>query len=74
MLGHAERVDFRSRFWSPNAMRDELYHALVEALYELDVLPDQEDGALLGLYAVMDDLNEAIRRTQALDLNGRNRP
>jgi hypothetical protein len=71
MLGQAERIHPKSRFWSPNAMRDELYHALVEALYELDVLPDQGDGAMLGIYAVMDDLDAAIRRTQALDLTRR---
>ena len=57
-----------SRRWSPQAMRDELSHALVEALYELEVLPRSEDGALVGLYAVMDDLHEAIRRTEAMDL------
>jgi hypothetical protein len=56
------------RFWSPGVMRDELSHALVEALYELDVLPEQDDAALVGLYAVMDDLQLAIRRTEALDL------
>jgi hypothetical protein len=49
------------------AMRDELSHALVEALYELDVLPGNEEAALVGLYAVMDDLREAIRKTEALD-------
>lgn len=48
-------------------MRDELSHALVEALYELEVLPRNEDGALMGLYAVMDDLAEAIQRTERLD-------
>ena len=49
-------------------MRDELSHALIEALYELEVLPEDDDGALVGLYAVMDDLQAAIRRTEALDL------
>jgi hypothetical protein len=68
MPGQAVLVEPRSRFWSPCAMRDELYHALVEALYELDMLPDCEDGTVMGLYAVMDDLHEAIRRTQALDV------
>jgi hypothetical protein len=62
---HAPRV---SRYWSPQSMKDELAHALMEALYELNVLPeDDEDGALLGMYAVMDDIQTAIRRTQALD-------
>jgi hypothetical protein len=48
-------------------MRDELAHALAEALFELDVLPQETDGALIGLYAIMDDLERAIRRTQSLD-------
>lgn len=49
-------------------MREELSHALMEALYELDVLPEEEDGALVGIYAVLDDLRAAIRRTESLDL------
>jgi hypothetical protein len=61
------RAESIGRFWSPGIMRDELSHALLEALYELDVLPRDEEAALVGLYAVMDDLEEAIRRTQALD-------
>jgi hypothetical protein len=68
MRPQSERTPRPSRFWSPDVMRDELCHALTEALYELDVLPRDEDGAMVGLYAVMDDLEEAIRRTQALDL------
>lgn len=62
------RVESTSCFWSPNAMRDELSHALVEALYELEVLPKDEDAAMVGIYAVMDDLEKAIRKTQSLDL------
>ena len=50
------------------AMREELSHALFEALYELEVLPGSTDGALLGMYAVMDDLDAAMRRTQGMDL------
>ena len=50
------------------AMREELSHALVEALYELEVLPQNTDGAILGMYAVMDDLDAAMRRTQGMDL------
>lgn len=61
------RVESTSCFWSLNAMRDELSHALVEALYELEALPKREDAALVGIYAVMDDLEKAIHRTQALD-------
>lgn len=49
-------------------MREELCHSLTEALYELDVLPPEEEGALVGLYAVMDDLQAALSRTEAMDL------
>jgi hypothetical protein len=49
-------------------MKEELCHALMEALYELDVLPANEEGALLGVYAVLDDLRDAIRRTESIDL------
>ena len=62
------QMEPRSRLWSCAVRRDELSHALVEALYELEVLPKDQDGALVGLYAVMDDLTEAIHRTEALDL------
>ena len=58
----------RSRFSTPDIMRDELGHALVEALYELDVLPDEQDGALLGIYAILDDLRDVIDRTERLDI------
>jgi len=57
-----------SRSCRTSAMRDELCHALVEALFELEVLPHDDDAALLGLYAVMDDLEAALRRAQAMDL------
>jgi hypothetical protein len=49
-------------------MREELRHALMEAIYELEVLPQQEDGALVGIYAVIDDLQAAIRRAESMDL------
>jgi hypothetical protein len=49
-------------------MREELCHALTEALYELDILPCEEEGALVGLYAVMDDLQAAIGRTESMDM------
>lgn len=55
------------RSWSPEVMRDELSHALVEALYELEVLPADADGALMGLYAIIDDLQAAIERTERMD-------
>lgn len=65
------RSEAKSRPSTPALMRDELSHALVEALYELEVLPRDDEGALLGLYAVMDDLRDAMRRTTALDHPGR---
>lgn len=57
----------RSRSWGPEVMRDELSHALVEALYELDVLPTNPEGAVVGIYAIMDDVRAAIDRTQQMD-------
>lgn len=54
-------------FSPSDAMRDELSHALHEALFELQALPETEDGALVGLYAVMDDLEDAVERTEELD-------
>lgn len=61
------RDEATRRITDTGLMKDELSHALVEALFELEVLPHDEDGTLLGLYAVMDDLQDAIRRTEALD-------
>lgn len=61
------RAECTSRLSGPGVMRDELSHALVEALYELDVLPLDDEAAMVGLYAVMDDLQAAIQRTEALD-------
>jgi hypothetical protein len=58
----------KTRFWNSDLMREELSQALLEALYEVEVLPKNPDGALVGLYAVMDDLQSAIQRTQSLDL------
>lgn len=50
-------------------MKDELAHALLDALYELELLPgDNEDAAMIGLYAIMDDVRQAIARTEAMDL------
>lgn len=51
----------------PDIMRAELSQALQEALFELEILPRDTDGALVGLYAVIDDLQQAIRRAEALD-------
>lgn len=52
----------------PAIMRVELSQALQEALFELEVLPSDTEGALVGLYAVIDDLQQAIQRTEALDM------
>lgn len=49
-------------------MKEELGHALTEALYELDVLPENEEGAIVGVYAVIDDLRDALERTECMDL------
>lgn len=49
------------------AMHEELGHALMEAAWELDNLPVNVDEALSRMYAVMDDLENAIDRTTALD-------
>ncbi len=54
--------------WVADAMWDELSHALMEALYELEMVPDDQDAALVRLYAVMDDLQAALRRTEAMDM------
>jgi hypothetical protein len=54
-------------FTGTELMREELSHALVEALYELEILPKSEEGALVGIYAVMDDLHDALDRTEKLD-------
>lgn len=51
----------------PGLMRAELTLALQEALFELDVLPGDEEGALVGVYAVIDDLQHAIQRAEELD-------
>jgi hypothetical protein len=61
-------VPCAGRFCGPDVMKEELHHALVEALFELDVLPRQDSAALVGIYAVMDDLQVAIQRTMSLDL------
>jgi hypothetical protein len=59
--------------WNVCAMKDELARAVSDALFELDNLPCEDGAAMLGLYAVMDDLERAIRRTQALDRSARTR-
>jgi hypothetical protein len=61
-------AESRSGSWTLDVMRDELSHALLEAMYELEALPRSPEGAMIGLYAIMDDLQEAVRRTEALDV------
>ena len=48
-------------------MREELCEALEEALVELEILPREEESALVGVYAVMDDLQRAIWRAEQVD-------
>lgn len=49
------------------AMHQELGHALMEALWELDNLPGNTDEAISRVFAVTDDLERAIRTTRELD-------
>lgn len=68
MKQKVRRARWSGRCRCCDTMREELCHALTEALYELEMLPENEDGALMGVYAVMDDLRNAIRKTECLDL------
>jgi hypothetical protein len=52
------------------AMYEEIGHALMEAIWELDNLPVDSDAAMTRLYGVLDDLVTAVEKTHALD-NGR---
>lgn len=49
------------------AMHDELGHALMEAIWEIDHLPSDPDEAISRVFAVTDDLEAAVERTRALD-------
>jgi hypothetical protein len=49
------------------AMHEELGHALMEAIWEMDNLPLDTDAAMTRLYGILDDLEAAIQRTHALD-------
>jgi hypothetical protein len=53
------------------AMHEELGHALMEAIWEMDNLPVDTDAAITRLFGIMDDLTNAIERTHALDPNNR---
>ena len=49
------------------AMHEELGHALMEAIWEMDNLPTDTDAALTRMFGIMDDLAAAIDRTHALE-------
>ncbi len=48
-------------------MHDELGHALMEAMWEIDNLPSDPDEAISRIFAVTDDLEDAIAATRSLD-------
>jgi hypothetical protein len=50
------------------AMHEELGHALMSAIWEMDNLPVDPDAAMTRMYGILDDLTAAIERTQALDV------
>jgi hypothetical protein len=49
------------------AMHEEIGHALMEAIWEMDNLPVDSEAAMTRLYGILDDLTAAIDRTWALD-------
>lgn len=49
------------------AMHEELGHALMEAIWEMDNLRGDPDAAIAQILAVTDDLASAIDRTRALE-------
>lgn len=49
------------------AMHEEIGHALMESIWELDNLPGDPELALGRIHAVLDDLEQAIDRSRALD-------
>ncbi len=49
------------------AMHEEIGHALMEAIWEMDNLPIDSDAAMTRMYGILDDLGQAIERTYALD-------
>lgn len=48
-------------------MHEELGHALMESIWEMDNLPQDTDAAIARMYSILDDLAQAIERTYALD-------
>lgn len=70
----AESASERRRAWAQSspcgklmAMHDELGHALMEAMWEIDHLPSDPDEAISRIFAVTDDLEAAVEKTRALD-------
>jgi hypothetical protein len=53
------------------AMHEEIGHALMEAIWELDNLPVDSDAAMQRMYGILDDLSGAIDRTYSLDPESR---
>jgi hypothetical protein len=49
------------------AMHEELGHALMEAIWEIDNLPAEPEVAIARMVAVTDDLEDAIEHTRALE-------
>lgn len=49
------------------AMHEELGHAIMEAIWELDNLPADPDEAISRVFAVADDLEAAVGRARELD-------
>jgi hypothetical protein len=48
-------------------MHEELGRSVLEAMWELDHLPMDPDEAISRVFAVADDLEQAVRRTRELD-------
>jgi hypothetical protein len=48
-------------------MHEELGHALMEAIWEMDNLRGDPDAAIAQILAVTDDLAAALDRTRALE-------
>lgn len=49
------------------AMHEELGQSLMQAMWELDNLPNDPDEAISRVFAVADDLEAAVHRTRELD-------
>lgn len=51
------------------AMHEELGQSLMQAVWELDNLPNDPDEAISRVFAVADDLVAAVQRTRDLDVS-----